>query len=131
MGGATSSSLKLGLRSLLIVVAAALGVGIGYLVWGRGGGVDPFATPPPTEPPGEYLYLDSPRVATYLSQVEDGLKSNEVVSLSRTDSLGGSVTAGGIGVQGTTQSQRSLQETVTPTAASLFYTFEARLRAHD
>jgi hypothetical protein len=120
------------LKSLAVIVAvAALGVGLGYVIWGRGGGSDPFATPPPSEPPGEYLYLDSPRVATYLSQVEDGLTSNEKVSLSRTETLGGNVTAGGLGVQGTAQSQRSLEETVTPTAASLFYRFESRLRTHD
>jgi hypothetical protein len=120
-------------RTLLsgLAVAAALGVAVGYLLWGRASGTDPFAIPPPTEPPGEYLYLDSARVATYLSQVEDGLTSNEALTLSRTDSVGGNVSAGGIGVQGTTQSQRSLQETVTPTDASLFYRFEARLRSHD
>lgn len=115
------------------VVAVAVGVGFfaGYLFWGQGDGSDPFATPVSTEPPGEYLYLDSSRVATYLSQLEDGLKSGEIVTLSRNNTIGANATAGGLGLQGTTQSQRSLQETVTPTAASLFYRLEARLRAHD
>jgi hypothetical protein len=45
-------------------VIAGLGLFAGYMIWGRGGGSNPFAIPPPTAPPGEYLYLDSPRVAT-------------------------------------------------------------------
>lgn len=128
-----SGSAGVGWRTLLsgLAVAAALGLVVGYLLWGRPSGSDPFAVPPPTEPPGEYLYLDSARVATYLSQVEDGLTSSEALTFSRTDSVGGNVSASGIGLQGTTQSQRSLQETVTPTGASLFYRFEARLHSHD
>jgi hypothetical protein len=113
-----------------LVICIGIGLLVGYVIWGRGGSTDPFATPASKAPPGEYLYLDSPRVVTYLSQVEDGLKSGERVTLSRTQTAGGSVTAGGIGLQGTAQSQRSLEETVTPTETSLFYRLEARLRDH-
>jgi hypothetical protein len=117
--------------ALAVVLGLALGAAGGYFIWGRGGGSDPFATPTSTEPPVEYLYLDSPRIATYLCQIEDGLKSNEVVTLSHTKTAGASASGADLGLQGTIQSHRSLQETVTPTAASLFYRLEARLRDHQ
>ncbi len=125
-----AGSTRLATKALVLLAAVGVGALIGFVIWGRGGN-DPFATPPSTSPPGEYLYLDSPRVATYLSQVEDGLKSSEVLTLSNTNTVGANVSAAGVGLQGTTQSQRSLQETVTPTAASLFYRLEARLLSHD
>jgi hypothetical protein len=116
--------------TIALVAAVGVGVFVGYRIWGQRGGSDPFAPPVATQPPGEYLYLDSPRVATYLSQLEDGLKGSELVTLSRSQSASGDVGTGSAGVHGTLQSQLSLQETVTPTAASLYYRLEARLLEH-
>jgi hypothetical protein len=116
---------------LALLVGVAAGGYLGHFVWRHGGsGIDPYAPPAATEPPGEYLYLDSPRVATYLSQLEDGLKENEKVTLSHSNTAGANVGTSSVGLHGTVQSQLSLQETVTPTDASLFYRLQARLLAH-
>src|ERR671934_15272 len=41
--------------------------------WPSNGSTDIFSAPASKRPPGEYLYLDSTRVAAYLSQLENGL----------------------------------------------------------
>jgi hypothetical protein len=113
---------------LLVAVAFAVGALAAHFGWQQ---TIVQAPPVPVSdvPPGEYLYLDSGRVVAYLSQLEDGLSSSELRTLSQTRSLSAGI--GGsfpLQAQGTSQTQSSLQETVTPTAASLFYRLERKLR---
>jgi hypothetical protein len=89
---------------------------------------DLFATPASRDPPAEYLYLDPARVSAYLSQIENGLSPNELLTLSRTESAEASAGGQVVKIGGTLQSTHSLQATVTPTAASLFYRLKGRLR---
>lgn len=115
---------------VLLLLALGFGVGLvaGYLAWHTSLSATP-AAPTSDVPPGEYLYLDSGRVAAYLSQLEDGLSSNELRTLSETRGVSvGTGTTLPFQAQGTAQTQSSLQETVTPTAASLFYRLERKLR---
>jgi hypothetical protein len=80
-------------------------------------------------PPVEFLYLDYGRVLPYLSQLENGLSSSQLRTLSRSSSLNAGAGAGqGVNVGGTLASESSLQETVTPTASSQFYQLEEKLR---
>jgi hypothetical protein len=99
--------------------------------WPANRSTDIFSVPATRRPPAEYLYLDSTRIATYLSQLENGLSQSELETLSNSTSF--NVSGGGKGLQagGTVQSTRSLQATVTPTAASLFYRLEGRLSERD
>jgi hypothetical protein len=114
--------------ALLVAIAAAAGL-LAAHEWWTNTTVEPLQIPAPDVPPGEYLYLDSARVAAYLSQIEDGLSSSELRTLSHTSSF--TIGAGGgsfVQAQGTSQTQNSLQETVSPTAGSLLFRLERKLR---
>jgi hypothetical protein len=78
--------------------------------------------------PEEYLYLDSNRVLAYLSQLENGLPSKVQKTLSNSYAVSFGGKGGPVEAQGTRQAQTSLQETVTPTAASQFYALEQKLK---
>ena len=81
----------------------------------------------PGIPPPEYAYLDNGRVLVYLGQIEGGLSSSEKRTRSVTDTRTGGVAAGGVELGGSTASDQSVEETVTPTATSLFYRLLDRL----
>ena len=121
------------MKNLFASAAAALLVGIvgGYFIGHSqtsSSGNDLFSIQSDI-PPAEFLYLDYGRVLPYLSQLENGLTSSQLRTLSRSTSLNaGAETGQGIKVGGTFASQNSLQETVTPTAASQFYLLENRLK---
>jgi hypothetical protein len=83
----------------------------------------------PGIPPPEYAYLDNGRVLAYLGQIEGGLSSGEKRTRSVTDSRTGGVAAGGVELGGSSSSDQSVEETVTPTATSLFYRLLDRLGA--
>jgi hypothetical protein len=75
-------------------------------------------------PPLEYAYLDSPRVAAYLGQLENGLAKSEERSQQFTQSVNASLSGGSVAQLGASeQAQEGSQMTVTPTAADEFYQF--------
>jgi hypothetical protein len=103
--------------------------------------VQPFKALSPTEggaplqaadePPLEYGYLDSPRVADYLGQLENGLASSEQRTEQLSRNINASISSGTFAQVGASQqTQEGTQSTVTPTAADRFYHFERLLRAH-
>ena len=137
MSGLAEQLKKLGSRLptavaavFLIVVGAAGALAIRHY-WGHEGSGDFFSAGASSRPPGEYLYLDSVRVSAYLSQLENGLSASELRTLSRTESAEIGTAGSLVKAGGTLQSTHSLQATVTPTAASLFYRLESRLSQRD
>jgi hypothetical protein len=117
-------------KAVAAVFLVAVGAGAALTIrhfWPNGRSNDFFSVPASKRPPGEYLYLDSTRVSAYLSQLENGLSDSELQTLSRSTSLNLGASGQGLQAGGTVQSTRSLQATVTPTAASLFYRLEGRL----
>jgi hypothetical protein len=81
--------------------------------------------------PREYLYLDSPRVEAYLSQLEGGTATQDKVSRSASDALSGELAVGPATGSRSRERQRSLERTVTPTASSRFFALTGRLDALD
>lgn len=112
---------------------SALGAGVlvgavaTYFLFGRSSPA-PDLFPRGHEPPVEFLYLDSARVGPYLSQLENGLSNSAERTLNLTYGTSGSVKAGAAEAGGTRQAESSLKETVTATAASLFYRLETELK---
>jgi hypothetical protein len=109
-----------------VLGAIAIGVAIGYLVWGRNGPEGTLLVLPPVLP-AEYAYLDVDRVTTYLSQITNGLTSGEQRTLTHAQELAGSIEKG-IKVGITQTSTASVQETITPTTTSQFSLLVRRLR---
>jgi hypothetical protein len=81
----------------------------------------------PGIPPPEYAYLDNTRVLAYLAQIEGGLSSSEKRTRKVSDTRTGGVAAGGVELGGSSSRDDSVEETVTPTATSLFYRLLDRL----
>jgi hypothetical protein len=81
----------------------------------------------PGIPPPEYAYLDNTRVLAYLAQIEGGLSSSEKRTRKVIDTRTGGVAAGGVELGGSSSRDDSVEETVTPTATSLFYRLLDRL----
>jgi hypothetical protein len=85
-------------------------------------GNEPSARSVGTTQPGEFMYLDSDRVAAYLAQMEGGTSFSEHLTEKLTTEA--SVKAGvgeAVSVGGTAQNERFVERTVTPTAASSFF----------
>jgi hypothetical protein len=72
--------------------------------------------------PGEFLYLDSDRVAAYLAQIEGGTTPSEHLTEKLTTEANAKAGVGeAVSVGGTAQNERFVERTVTPTAASSFF----------
>jgi hypothetical protein len=80
-------------------------------------------------PPAEFVYLDTPRVLSYLAQLEGGLTSavRQKVGVNDTASAGLSP-ASVATLSRTVEQQLSSEETVTPTVASRYSRFERLIR---
>ncbi len=61
---------------ILAAVAAAIGFGVALLTVGKGGKGSPATEFSSRLPPGEFLYLDGPRILTYLYEMEGGDKGS-------------------------------------------------------
>lgn len=96
-------------------------VAVGLVLWVlfRGSNEPSVVDINPRIPPPEFLYLDSPRVLAYLSELEDGLSESERRTISETLSVNATV-AGQVGVGTSRQEIGSVERLVTPTAASRF-----------
>lgn len=82
--------------------------------------------------PAEYLYLDNARVAAYLAQERGGTVSALKRSLKETDELSAKAKAGEIlEVGASSQLERFVEETVSPTAASSFTALVRELKSHE
>lgn len=115
----------------MTLAAIAAAVFLSWLHWGHSNSPgNPFALEGPSEPPGEYLYLDTGRVIAYLSQIQGGIPKDEQLTFSQSQSVSGNLTVGGAGAQGTNQTGTSLQETITSTDASQFNRLEGGLEHH-
>ncbi|HWI71237.1 MAG TPA: hypothetical protein VNT55_04735, partial [Baekduia sp.] len=75
----------------------------------------------PSEPPPEYLYLDTSRALAYLAQIEDGLTSNEKRTIETT--VGVTAKAGTDGLEASSTAQRVgfVSQDVTAAATDRFY----------
>ena len=85
----------------------------------------------PKFPPGgpvEFLYLDAPRVATYLAQVEGGEVESEKLTRKLTQNLNAKLSLKELGELGSSQISELLAEkSVKPTAASSFFALRGQL----
>jgi hypothetical protein len=109
------------------VAMLAIGLLAGYWLWGRDA-LKETAAPPTPVLPAEYVYLDTARATTYLSQISNGLSSGEQRTLTHARELSGSAeTALKIGVSQTDTA--AVLETVTPTNTSQFSLLMSRLDA--
>ena len=97
-----------------------------WLYLGRGGDAATLEQDPGIPPP-EYAYLDNGRVVVYLGQIEGGMSSSEKRTRSVKDTRTGGVAVGGVELGGSSASDQAVEETVTPTATSLFYRLLDRL----
>jgi hypothetical protein len=109
----------------IVALVIAAGV-IGYVIRGTSGkqereqaAVRTFTRP--SDPPPEYLYLDSARALAYLGQIEDGLTSGEKRSLQITDSVSGKLSAGGAEAGGSTERVGTVEQDVTASSTDRFY----------
>lgn len=71
--------------------------------------------------PPDYAYLDNPRVALYLGQLEGGLATSEQLTQQLTRSGNAGVSAGGLSLGGSVGSTATAERIVTPTATARFY----------
>ncbi|HEX6665525.1 MAG TPA: hypothetical protein VF081_02905 [Solirubrobacterales bacterium] len=99
-----------------------------YVIESGSEGTSAFQPVFPEGGPAEFLYLDTARVATYLSQVEGGEVESEKLSRKLTQSLNAKVALEGKGEIGATQATELAAERILkPTAASSFFALQTRL----
>jgi hypothetical protein len=77
--------------------------------------------PRPSEPPPEYLYLDTSRALAYLAQIEDGLTSNEKRTIETTVGVSAKASSGGVEGSSTAQRVGFVSQDVTAAATDRFY----------
>jgi hypothetical protein len=80
-------------------------------------------------PPREYIYLDDIRVQAYLSQITDGLASQDTLSKSVGDKRAGELAAAGAKLGRDISAESAFERTISPTASSRF--FNLRQQLHD
>jgi hypothetical protein len=110
----------------MVLVVLGVGVGLGWAAF-RGDAPSTFDFDPP-----EYLYMDAGRVLTYLPQAVGGLPEDEQESIAQTrtvtvDLKGSSGPSAGA----SSQQQRSVSRSLTPTTASRLFSLLDRLGDHD
>ena len=71
--------------------------------------------------PPDYAYLDNPRVALYLGQLEGGIAKSEQLTQQLTQGKSAGVSAGGLSLGGSSGSSSQAERVVTPTATARFY----------
>lgn len=118
------------LKKWLPLLALGVGLGVGWLVLGRGGTDEESPQRFRARlPPVEFLYLDGSRIANYLAQLEGGQQGVERRITKETSAVNGEAGATGFKIGASSQLEDSAESTVTQTAASEFELMLRDLRA--
>ena len=105
---------------LAVTVVAALAVGFAFGSTTAPSDVSPGPVGRVASQPAEFLYLDAPRIVSYLSQLEPGLVSTQQLTRLQEASAGAEIGVPSAKLSGTVHRTGSLTVTYAPTVTSRF-----------